>query len=146
MDCACYYQINTIYRLGVEEENFREWFNGICIATIPGITEFPSSWGWQGPLDSAQSRLGLSRLLGPLSSWVLRISKDGDSTAWATPTAKKSLLTFKRNFLYCHLCPLPLVLSLDTTWEKTVATSSLRLPTSCWCTLTRSPWAFSSQG
>jgi len=43
MDCACYYQINTIYRLGVEEENFREWFNGICIATIPGITEFPSS-------------------------------------------------------------------------------------------------------
>jgi len=63
-----------------------------------------------------------SRLHRKASSWVLNISREGDSTSSlgslfqcsVTLKVKKFFLLLRWNSLYSHLCPLPLVLSLGT--------------------------------
>ena len=97
--------------------------------------------GWKGPLwfiksnRPCQSRVTYSRMHRTLSWRVLNISREGDSTAplgslfqcSVTLRGKKFFLMFRRNFLWPSLCPLPLVLSLDTT-EKSLAPSSWHPP------------------
>ena len=81
-----------------------------------------------------------------MSGWFLNIFKDGDST---TPldnlcqcsvslTAKQCFLIFRWSHLCFSVCPLPLVLLLDTT-EKSLAPSSLHPPFRRLCTLMRFP-------
>jgi len=70
-----------------------------------------------------------------MSRWLLKITKDGDSTTslgnWCqclVPlTVKRCFLMFRENFLCFSLCPFPLVLSLGTT-EKSLAPSFLYPP------------------
>ena len=88
-----------------------------------------------------------------MSRRLLNFSKDGDTTASpgnlcqcsVTLSVTKCFLMFRGNLPCFSLCPLPLVLSLGTT-EQSLAPSSLHPPCRYWCTLMRSPWAFSSPG
>jgi len=90
-----------------------------------------------------QSHLLLHRTF---SRWVLNISREGDSTTSlgslfqcsVTLRGKKLFLVFRWNFLCLSLCPLPLVLSLDTT-EKSLAPSSRHPPLRYLYTFRRSP-------
>lgn len=73
----------------------------------------------------AQGRMSYSRLPMAMSSQVLNVSRDGDSTAHlgkpqclVTFTIKKFFLMFKLNFQYFNLCPVPLVLWLATTQKS----------------------------
>jgi len=80
---------------------------------------------------SCRSRVAYSRLHRTTFRRVLNISREGDSTTSLgslcqcsfTLRGKKFFLMFRRNFLCFSVCPLPLVLSLDTT-EKSLAPSS----------------------
>ena len=68
------------------------------------------------------SRVSLSWLLRTSSSWVLSISKDGDSTTslgnlvcCLTPLlVRKCFLALSWDFMCFNLCPLPLVLPVGT--------------------------------
>lgn len=99
------------------------------------------------PTPSAQSRLNYSsRLLMSASSWMLSISRNGDSTISQSNlfrclpacALKKLFLMLKQNFLCVGMCPSPLVLSLDVT-EKSLVPSSLLPPVRCLYTPIRSP-------
>ena len=69
-------------------------------------------------------------------SWVLNISKSGDSTTslgslfqcLTTLTVKKVFLMFKFNFTYFSLCPLLLLLSLVTTERRLTSSPSFFSP------------------
>ena len=82
-----------------------------------------------------RGRVTYSRLHRTFSRGVLNISREGDSTTslgslfqgFITLRGKKFFLIFRRNFLCLSLCPLPLVVSLDTT-EKSLAPSSWHPP------------------
>lgn len=72
------------------------------------------------PLEITRSQpcpalwVSCSRLLRAVSTCVLSISKDRDSTPpLTTLTVKMHFLIFQWKFLYFHLLPLPLILSLD---------------------------------
>jgi len=86
---------------------------------------------WRSSCQTPLPKQGHSQLLRTMSTRLLNISKDKDST---TPlgnlcqclvilTVKKCFLMFTRNLLGFSLCPWPLVLSLNTT-EKSLALSS----------------------
>lgn len=65
----------------------------------------------------SSSRINYRRLPRTLSSWILNMSKDGDSATsldklfqcLAILTVKKNSLLFKKNFLYFSLWPMTLV-------------------------------------
>lgn len=107
-------------------------------------------------LSRLPSRQGQwSRLPKTVSSWVLNISKNGDSTTslgnlfWGSVTFsgkkkktnhKGGFSMFKWNFPYFRWCALPLVLSLGNT--KSLPTSSLLPLVRYLHTLVRSPLSF----
>ena len=101
---------------------------------------------------SCSSRVTWIRLPRTMSRWILNISKSGHSTTslrnlcqcLITLTVKKCFLVFRQNLPCFSLCPLPLVLSPDTT-ENSLAPSSLPLLSYLY-TLIRSSQAFSSLG
>jgi len=70
----------------------------------------------------AQSRVTETRLTMNIFNWVLNTFRDADSTNLFGNQKKKGIV-FKWNFLYFSLCPLPLILSLNTT-ERCLALSS----------------------
>ena len=107
---------------------------------------YPKPWATQSLFPRTMSR------------WFLNISKDWGSTAslgnlcgylvpfmWVCGTVKKCFLMFRGNLLCFSLCPLPLILPLDTT-GKSLALPTLQHPFRYLSTLVRSPWAFSSPG
>lgn len=87
-------------------------------------------------ISKVQSLVTLKQGATTAYCWVLTISRDRDYptsldnlcqylvTVRIWRKKKKCFLMFKQNFLYIHLCPLPPVLSLDTT-EKTLICPSL---------------------
>ena len=97
---------------------------------------------------SCSSRVTQSRLprTCPLRFWVGY--KGGDTTTsvgnWlqcsTTVAVRKFFLVFSFNFMFCGLCPLPLVLPEGAAEVSPVPSSSFP---SMRCTLIRAPWAFS---
>lgn len=107
---------------------------------------------WQRPLGlqtSVQNRVNYRKFFRASFSWVLNISKGGDSastacTVWATHCSiwshsqwKMFFLIFEWNFLYFSVCPLPLTLSLGanskchyrlTLWEELSCHLTYRAP------------------
>lgn len=76
-------------------------------------------WRSHSAAPTAESRVSWGRLSRTVSLQVWNISKDGE-TLWpfratSSTFTKKLFRMFKWNFLYCNLCPLLVVHSVDTT-------------------------------
>jgi len=109
---------------------------GLCVlASVESFTESRNHrmfgvgrdlWG-SSSTTPCRSKVTQSRLHRTVSRQVFNISREGDSTTSlgslcqcsVTLRGKKFFLMFSWNFLCFSLCPLPLVLSLDTT-EKSL--------------------------
>lgn len=97
----------------------------------------------------AQNWVNQSSLPSTVCSWLLNISKDGDSMpslvnlfhTQSKNRTKHFLFMFKQNFLHFTLCPLPLVLS----WvlQRTAWLCLLYAHIRCLLILVRSSWASS---
>lgn len=86
---------------------------------------------WRSPGWTSQLQWGHVELIPrTMSTWVLNIFKDGDSTGcfdslchcWVTLTMMKYFLMFRGNLQYFSVWPSPLVLALGTA-EKSLALS-----------------------